>query len=289
MSTLPRTSLLAPPARCLSLPELHILTLFMPLQVLLVEDNPGDVRLTTEAVHEAHASMDLHVVSDGAEAIAFLGREGTRCNAPRPDLILLDLYLPKLDGRMVLAHIKRSDNLKTIPTVILTTSDSESDVAKSYDLQANCVLRKPHQWCEFKELVKSIVEFWLRAVTLPPLYEAHQENPTSECLLHTASPKPQAAKVSAYPVAKPTDTSWPDFSGAASLRRRLSTGEEEVGVQSVSIGKQRECCARCSHPTSDHQNGRCAGMVRQVTRRFLQCGCKESITASKGPSQAAGE
>jgi CheY-like chemotaxis protein len=138
-----------------------------PKEVLLVEDSPGDVRLTKEAFRAANASIHLHVASDGIEAIAFLKREGPHVDAPRPDLILLDLNLPKMDGREVLAHIKEDDRLKTIPTVILTTSDSEADVAKSYQLQANCYLSKPVQFDALENLVKSINDFWLTKVKLP--------------------------------------------------------------------------------------------------------------------------
>ncbi len=139
----------------------------MPIQVLLVEDSPGDVRLTQEAFRDANQSILLHVAADGVEAMAFLRREGVHLRAPRPDLILLDLNLPKMDGREVLAHIKEDDNLKTIPTVILTTSDAESDIVKSYELQANCYLTKPVQLDAFEGLVKSINDFWLTKVKLP--------------------------------------------------------------------------------------------------------------------------
>ena len=135
--------------------------------VLLIEDNAGDVRLTQEALREANRLIHLHVASDGVEAIAFLRREGTHVRAPRPDLILLDLNLPKMDGREVLAHIKEDDSLKSIPTVILTTSDAEADILKSYQLQANCYLTKPVQLDEFESLVKSINDFWLTKVKLP--------------------------------------------------------------------------------------------------------------------------
>src|ERR1700723_3803924 len=110
----------------------------MPIEVLLVEDSPGDVRLTQEAFREYSKPIRLHLAADGIEAMAFLRREGIHANAPRPDLILLDLNLPKMDGREVLAHIKEDGNLKTIPTVILTTSDAQADIVKSYQLQANC-------------------------------------------------------------------------------------------------------------------------------------------------------
>jgi two-component system, chemotaxis family, response regulator Rcp1 len=139
----------------------------MPIQVLLVEDSPGDVRLTQEAFRDANPSIHLHVANDGVEAMAFLKREGTHKDAPRPDLILLDLNLPKMDGREVLAHIKEDDELKTIPTVILTTSESEADIAKSYQLQANCYLTKPVQLDAFESVVQSINDFWLTKVKLP--------------------------------------------------------------------------------------------------------------------------
>ena len=139
----------------------------MAIDVLLVEDSPGDVRLTQEAFREANPAVALHVASDGVEAMAFLRREGTHANAPRPDLILLDLNLPKMDGREVLAHIKEDDNLKTIPTVILTTSDAEADIVKCYQLQANCYLSKPVQLDAFEILVKSIDDFWMTKVKLP--------------------------------------------------------------------------------------------------------------------------
>jgi chemotaxis family two-component system response regulator Rcp1 len=139
----------------------------MPLHVLLVEDSPGDVRLTQEAFRDANRSIRLDVASDGVEAMAFLRREGAHADAPRPDLILLDLNLPKMDGREVLAHIKEDDSLKLIPTVILTTSDAEADIVKSYQLQANCYLSKPVQLAAFENLVKSINDFWLTKAKLP--------------------------------------------------------------------------------------------------------------------------
>jgi two-component system, chemotaxis family, response regulator Rcp1 len=139
----------------------------MPIEVLLVEDSPGDVRLTQEAFRDANKAIHLHVASDGVEAMAFLKREGIHARAPRPELILLDLNLPKMDGREVLAHIKEDPNLKTIPTVILTTSEAEADIVKSYQLQANCYLSKPVQLDAFEALVKSINDFWLTKVKLP--------------------------------------------------------------------------------------------------------------------------
>ena len=139
----------------------------MAIEVLLVEDSPGDVRLTQEAFRDANTAIHLHVASDGAEAMAFLRHEGNHAHAPRPDIILLDLNLPKMDGREVLAQIKEDDSLKLIPTVILTTSDAEADIVRSYQLQANCYLNKPVQLDAFENLVKSINDFWLTKVKLP--------------------------------------------------------------------------------------------------------------------------
>ena len=135
--------------------------------VLLIEDNPGDVRLTQEAFRASNKAINLHVAMDGVEAMSFLKRTGAQAHAPRPDLILLDLNLPKMDGRQVLAHIKSDDSLKLIPTVILTTSDAQSDIVKSYELQANCYLTKPVQLEAFETLVQSINDFWLTLVKLP--------------------------------------------------------------------------------------------------------------------------
>ena len=139
----------------------------MAIEVLLVEDSPGDVRLTQEAFRDANMLIHLHVAADGVEAMSFLRKEGTHADAPRPDLILLDLNLPRMDGREVLAHIKADGGLRTIPTVILTTSDSEADIVHSYELQANCYLSKPVQLEAFEALVKSINDFWLTKVKLP--------------------------------------------------------------------------------------------------------------------------
>ena len=139
----------------------------MALDVLLVEDNPGDVRLTLETFREANKSVRLHLAADGVEAMAFLRRQGAaNALAPRPVLILLDLNLPKMDGRAVLAEVKGDIGLKTIPIVILTTSDSESDITRSYQLQANCYLTKPVRLEEFENLVKSVNDFWLTKVKL---------------------------------------------------------------------------------------------------------------------------
>jgi chemotaxis family two-component system response regulator Rcp1 len=139
----------------------------MPLQVLLVEDSPGDVRLTQEAFRDSVLDIRLHVAIDGIEAMGFLSREGSHADAPRPDLILLDLNLPKMDGREVLARIKQDEGLKTIPTVILTTSEAEKDIVTSYQLQANCYLSKPVALDAFENLVKSISDFWFTKVKLP--------------------------------------------------------------------------------------------------------------------------
>jgi CheY-like chemotaxis protein len=138
----------------------------MSIEVLLVEDSPGDVRLTQEAFREANSLIRLHVAYDGFEAMAFLRREGIHVDAPRPDFILLDLNLPKMDGREVLAHIKNDESLKAIPTIILTTSNAEEDIASSYQAHANCYLSKPVQLNEFECVVKSINDFWLTRATL---------------------------------------------------------------------------------------------------------------------------
>ena len=137
------------------------------IEVLLVEDSPGDVRLTREAFKDAKVLINLHVASDGAEAMAFLRHEGKHAGAPRPDLILLDLNLPKKDGREVLAEIKESPALKTIPVVILTTSASDEDILKSYTLHANCYIAKPVDLEGFLKVIKSIDNFWLSVVKLP--------------------------------------------------------------------------------------------------------------------------
>ncbi len=138
-----------------------------PIEILLVEDNPGDVRLTLEAFKDAKVSNSLSVVQDGEEALAFLNREGKFVQAPRPDLILLDLNLPKKDGREVLQEIKADQNLKRIPVVILTTSQAEEDIFRTYNLHANCFITKPVDFGQFIKVVKSIEEFWLTIVKLP--------------------------------------------------------------------------------------------------------------------------
>jgi two-component system, chemotaxis family, response regulator Rcp1 len=138
-----------------------------PIEILLVEDNPGDVRLSIEVLRDAKVHNHLNTVSDGVEALSFLRREGIYADAPHPDLILLDLNLPKKDGREVLAEIKADDNLKRIPVVVLTTSQSEEDILKAYELHANCYISKPVNLDQFIKVVQSIEAFWLTIVKLP--------------------------------------------------------------------------------------------------------------------------
>jgi chemotaxis family two-component system response regulator Rcp1 len=138
-----------------------------PIEVLLVEDSIGDIRLTREAFKDAKVHINLHVAADGAEAMAFLKREGRHAAAARPDLILLDLNLPKKDGREVLREIKASPTLGIIPVVILTTSASEADILRTYQLHANCYITKPVDLEGFLKVVKSIDSFWLSVVKLP--------------------------------------------------------------------------------------------------------------------------
>jgi two-component system, chemotaxis family, response regulator Rcp1 len=137
------------------------------VQLFLVEDSPGEVRLTQEAFHDANSSAELHLAADGIEAMAFLRHEGEHANAPRPDLILLDLNLPKLDGREVLALIKEDRALKTIPTVVLSTSETEADIVNSYQYHANCFLTKLVLLDDFEKLVARINDFWLLKAKLP--------------------------------------------------------------------------------------------------------------------------
>lgn len=139
-----------------------------PIEILMVEDNPGDVRLTLEALKETKVRNNLNVVRDGAEALAFLRRQGRYAQAPRPDLILLDLNVPRIDGRQVLAEIKADVNLRRIPVVILTSSQAEEDILRTYDLQANCYVNKPMDLDQFIKVVQSIETFWLTIVRLPP-------------------------------------------------------------------------------------------------------------------------
>jgi CheY-like chemotaxis protein len=138
-----------------------------PVEILLVEDNPGDVRLTVEALKEGKVRNRLHVAADGVEALAFLRREGKHAGAPRPDVVFLDLNLPRKDGRQVLAEIKADIDLRTIPVVVLTTSSSEQDILRSYDLHANCYITKPVDLEQFIAVVKGIEDFWLTIVRLP--------------------------------------------------------------------------------------------------------------------------
>ena len=139
-----------------------------PIEILLVEDNPGDVRLTKEALREAKVCNRIHTVSDGMQAMSFLNREHSYVDVPFPDLVLLDLNLPKKDGREVLASIKANPKIRHIPVVVLTTSKSEEDIIKSYELQASCYVTKPVDLDQFLEVVKSIGDFWLAVVKLPP-------------------------------------------------------------------------------------------------------------------------
>ncbi len=138
-----------------------------PIDVLLVEDNPGDVRLTREALKEGKVWSTLHVVEDGEAALAFVRQQGSYTNAPRPDLILLDLNLPRKDGREVLALLKADENLKRIPVVILTTSQAEEDIVRAYNLNANCYITKPVDFDQFIKVVRAVEEFWLTIVKLP--------------------------------------------------------------------------------------------------------------------------
>ena len=138
------------------------------VDILLIEDNPGDVRLTKEALKESKILNRLHVVYDGEEAIAYLNKEGKYKESIRPDLIILDLNLPKMNGREVLAKIKENTDLKRIPVVILTISEAEEDILKTYDLYANCYITKPIDIIQFTKVVKSVSHFWLSIVKLPP-------------------------------------------------------------------------------------------------------------------------
>jgi CheY-like chemotaxis protein len=136
-------------------------------EILLVEDNPSDVRLTIEAMKDAKILNNLHVATDGEQALEFLRRQGRFANAPRPDLILLDLNLPRLDGRQVLAEIKRDEELWSIPVVILTTSQAEEDILRTYELHANCYVTKPVDLEQFVAVIRQIESFWLTIVRLP--------------------------------------------------------------------------------------------------------------------------
>ncbi len=138
-----------------------------PIKILLVEDNPGDIRLTREALRDGKIYNNLYVVRDGVEAMAFLRKTGQYTRAPRPDLILLDLNLPRKDGHEVLAEVKTDESLRRIPVVILTTSQAEEDIIKTYDLHVNCYITKPVDLDQFVKIVKSIEDFWLTIVKLP--------------------------------------------------------------------------------------------------------------------------
>lgn len=138
-----------------------------PIEILLVEDSPSDTELTVEALREAKLRNHLSTVEDGVQAMEFLHRQGPFANAPRPDVILLDLNLPRKDGRQVLAEIKADDRLKAIPVVVLTTSRAEQDVLRAYQLNANCYITKPVDFDQFLEVVRAIESFWLCVVTLP--------------------------------------------------------------------------------------------------------------------------
>ena len=139
-----------------------------PIEILMIEDSPTDVLMAREALDHAKVLNRLHVVEDGVAAMAFLRQQGPYADAPRPGLILLDLNLPKKDGREVLAEIKADENLKLIPVVVLTTSKAEEDVFKAYGLHANCYITKPMDFSRFADVVQTIQEFWFTVVTLPP-------------------------------------------------------------------------------------------------------------------------
>ena len=139
-----------------------------PVRILLVEDNPGDARLAQEALKEAKVANELFWVDDGVKAMEFLRRQGEYETVPRPDVILLDLNLPRMDGREVLAEIKSEESLKKIPVVVLTVSEAEEDILKSYNLHANCYITKPLDLDRFMQVVKQIEDFWLTIVRLPP-------------------------------------------------------------------------------------------------------------------------
>ena len=142
--------------------------LMKPVEIMLVEDNLADVRLTQEALKEEKLNNNLNVLNDGVEALAFLRHEGQYANAVRPDLILLDLNLPRKGGREVLEEIKNDPDLKAIPVVVLTVSDAEKDILESYNLHANCYITKPLDLNQFSRVVRSIQDFWLTIVKLPP-------------------------------------------------------------------------------------------------------------------------
>jgi two-component system, chemotaxis family, response regulator Rcp1 len=139
-----------------------------PIEILLVEDNPADVRLTKEALRQSKILNNLHAVADGEEALRFLRREGVHAEAPRPDLVLLDLNMPLVSGREVLEQVKEDPELRRIPVVVLTTSEAEQDILRSYDLHANAYVHKPVDFDQFAEVVQQIEDFWFTVVKLPP-------------------------------------------------------------------------------------------------------------------------
>lgn len=144
------------------------MTSLRPVEILLVEDDPGDVELTREAMEESKIMANLNVTENGVEALEFLRKQGSHAEAPRPDLILLDLNMPKMDGRALLGELKSDPDLKLIPVVVLTTSKAEEDIVKSYGLGANCYVTKPVGLAEFTTVVASIEDFWFTVVKLPP-------------------------------------------------------------------------------------------------------------------------
>ncbi len=150
-----------------------------PFEILLAEDNPGDVRLTREALRDTTISYHLHVVPDGVETMAFLRRQGPYGTAPRPDLIMLDLNMPRMDGRRVLARLKSDPSLRRIPVVILSSSQNDADIQSAYDLQANCYITKPTDLDQFIMIVKEIEEFWAVTAELPQA-AAPDDSPTEK-------------------------------------------------------------------------------------------------------------
>ncbi len=147
---------------------MNVIPNIMPIEVLLVEDNPGDAELTRIALQDSKISVNLNIVEDGVEAMAFLRKQDNYARKPHPDIVLLDLNLPRKDGREVLAEIKSDNNLKRIPVVVLTTSQSEEDILKAYNLAANCYITKPVDFDQFVKIVQSIENFWFAIVKLPP-------------------------------------------------------------------------------------------------------------------------
>jgi CheY-like chemotaxis protein len=145
----------------------HIQSVTKPIEVLLVEDNPGDAQLTRIALSDGKMCINLSLTEDGVDALAFLRKEGKYVDAPRPDLILLDLNLPRKDGREVLAEIKADPSLKRIPVVVLTTSQSDTDILQAYELAANCFITKPVDFDQFVKIVQTIEDFWFTVVKLP--------------------------------------------------------------------------------------------------------------------------